>query len=60
MMIDPTRIKEILKKLSDDDIFYLWTLGQDHNYDHCFGENPIWTIEDEFWRQAGYEMRGRG
>lgn len=58
-MIDDSKIKDILAKLTDDDIFYLWTLSQEHIYDSVHQARE-WNEEDEFWRQVGYEGRLRG
>lgn len=54
-MIDSNKIQALLVKIPFIDIIYLWEIGQEHNY------RPLeWNIEDEFWRQVGYEMRRRG
>lgn len=58
-MIDPKKIKEIIAKISSDDIIYLWEIGQEHDY-ASIRQARNWNLEDEFWRQVGYEMRKRG
>ncbi len=59
MKIDIEKIKEIVKKIPSCDIYDLWKIGQYHDYASVKGERD-WNIEDEFWRQIGYEMRERG
>lgn len=58
-MIDSNKIQAVLVRMPWNDIIYLWEIGQEHEY-NSIGGGRDWNIEDEFWRQVGYEMRRRG
>lgn len=58
-MIDMEKIKDIIHKIPLHDIIDMWEIGQEHDYASIRGERS-WNMEDEFWRQVGYEMRRRG